>query len=150
YAMKAAPGAVLDDLGLVRWRELREELGVIRKLRIAFFNQLQGIGQRHLAVAMMVSIALAVGCDVDKLRSLSFVEATEEALGKGFAAVQQAVEGDGPRDGSVVKEDGDGMTRAGLDQVRLGRVHACVLRLLPAIVVRGVRRGACLKSRCFD
>ena len=60
----------------------------------------------------MVAVAFAVGSDVRELRGLVVVggmgmKAIDQALAKIFAAVEQALEGDGARVRAVVEKDGD-------------------------------------------
>ncbi len=60
----------------------------------------QDVGQRHVAVRVVVAVGFAVGRDVHELRVLAgVVEAVEQAVQEPFAAVQEPLEGDLPRDG---------------------------------------------------
>ena len=66
-AVGAAPGGVVGDLALVLRRELLEEAAVIGELDgLVLLQQAQRVGQRHLAVLVMVAVGLAVGGDVDQ------------------------------------------------------------------------------------
>ncbi len=86
--MKTAPGAVLDDLGLVCGGKPGEELAIVGQLCITLLDQLQRISQRHLTVAMMMSVAFAVGGNVHQLRALTLGEAAQKSFREGFTAVQ--------------------------------------------------------------
>ena len=70
-----------------------------------------------------MAIAFAVGGDMNDLsvRAVGFKSA-EEALGKTFAAVQQAFEGDGARAGPIVEEDGDGAAFFQTDDISAGGI----------------------------
>ena len=67
-AMHAAPGGVFDHLGLPLRRELFQELAVVGERCVAVrLDPVHGIGERHLAVLVVVAVALAVGGDVREL-----------------------------------------------------------------------------------
>ena len=80
---------------------------------------MQGVGQRHVAVAMMMAVGFAVGGDMDELIPVAaVVNALSEPVREAFAAGQQLLEGDRLRDGRVVEEQGD---RAARRQVYAGK-----------------------------
>src|SRR6202789_77973 len=64
-AVNAGPGAVLYDLAfMIRWK-LREEAAVVCQMySFVLVQELDGVGQRHLAVSVMVAVALSIGGDV--------------------------------------------------------------------------------------
>ena len=67
---------------------------------------IQGIGERHLAKAMVVAVTLPVGGHVDELRLRGIGRKRFQEPGdQSLAAVQQLLKGNGPRGGSVVEED---------------------------------------------
>ena len=67
-AVAAAPGGVLDDLHLVGRREPLQVIAVDRDLReLVLLDVLEGVGQGHVAEAVVVPVGLAVGRDVDEL-----------------------------------------------------------------------------------
>ena len=69
--MQTAPGAVLDDFYEVFIGILLKVLAVIGQLRsIVILDFFQGIGQGHLAEAMVVPIAFPIGSDVHQLGEL--------------------------------------------------------------------------------
>ena len=96
---------------------------------------MHGVGERHLAVLVVVAVALAVGGDVGEL-SFGFglggdvgqgrAEAVQQAGAEGFAAVQQAFEGDGAGGRGIVKEDGDAAALVEPDEVGVGGVDGGV------------------------
>ena len=86
-----------------------QELAVIGKAhgRISF-NPVQGIGQRHIAMAMMVTIGLAISGNVHQLRPVATVrEAALQPVRKFLSAVQELFKGDGAGNRPVIKEEGD-------------------------------------------
>ena len=69
-AVRAAPGGVLDDLSLPLRRKFLQELAVVGEAGVAVdLNPVHGVGERHLAVLVVVAVALAVGGDVGELRA---------------------------------------------------------------------------------
>ena len=93
----ATPRGVFHDLRLPRGRELGQELAVINQFRkLLVFNEPQGIGERHLSVAMMVAITFAVGGHMNHLRfGITGVKAASQPPGKRLAVVEHSFEGDG-------------------------------------------------------
>ena len=68
----------------------------------------EGPGQGHLAVGVVVAVGLAVGGDVDELGLLPLgVEARQQPPGEPGPVLEQVLEGDRPGDRSVVEEQGD-------------------------------------------
>src|SRR5580698_5224662 len=120
--MDAAPGAVVADLGLPLRREAIEELAVVRENCVMILlDPVHGVAERHLAVTMVVSVALAVGGDVRELWFISWlvrVEASNQTFAEAFTRVQQAFKGDGARCRAIVKEDSDGAAFVELYEVR--------------------------------
>ena len=88
-------------------------------------DPVHGVGERHLAVLVVVAIALAIGGDVGELGRVGGVgrgrvEAVQQAAAEGLAAVEQSLEGDGARGGAVVEEDRDAAALVELDAGRGG------------------------------
>ena len=74
--MHATPRGVVGDLALVLGRKLLQKAAVVDQLhRLVRFQQAQGIGQRHLAVLVVMAVGFAVGGYVDQLRLGAVVEA---------------------------------------------------------------------------
>ena len=87
--MGATPRAVLDYLDLVFRRMLLEVLPVVRQSGYALvLDILEGISQCHVAVRMMVSIALAVGGNVHELGPIASIgKSTCQPMRELLAAV---------------------------------------------------------------
>ena len=65
YAVRAAPGAVLGDLHLMRRGMFLQKLAVVGEPGdAATLHMIQRRGQRHIAMRMMMAVGLAVGGDV--------------------------------------------------------------------------------------
>ncbi len=130
-AMHAGPGGVFRDFGLPFGREFFEELAVVGEAGLAgVFDPVHGVGEGHLAVLVMVAVALAVGGDVRDLRGFGiagrgWVEG-EETFGEVFAAVEEPFEGDGAGAGTVVEEDVDGAAFIEADKIGVGGVDGGV------------------------
>src|ERR1700722_6836176 len=89
-AMDTTPRAVFNDLHEVLGRMLFQKLAVVGELGDPLLlDFLEGIGERHLAVAVMMTVALSVRGNVNQLRSLTRVgEAAHQPVGEPFAIVQ--------------------------------------------------------------
>jgi hypothetical protein len=108
-AVGAAPGRHLADPDLVDRREALQVVPVDRDLgQAALLDVAQGVGQGHLAEAVMVPVGLAVGGDVDDLGPASLPhaagEGAGEAIGELLAVAEERAEGDVVRDRAVVEE----------------------------------------------
>src|SRR6185503_1066060 len=104
--MSATPGSILDDLAFPFRRNLFEKICVIRELDgLVLLEQFDRIRQGHLAVAMMVAIALAVGSNALELRLRVLLESRFEARCKCLSRVQQAFKSDCARSRTIIKED---------------------------------------------
>ncbi len=141
-AMGAAPGGVFDDPGFEAGRVLLEEFAVVGgadaggAAAVVFVLVLKGVehpGEGHFAVFVVVTVAFAVGGDVDELGAALALglESAKEALGEGFAAVEQAFECDSAGAGAVVEEDGDAAAFFQADEVGLRGVNGSVGRFGP-------------------
>src|SRR6266498_2338158 len=72
-AVSAAPGTFFNDFDLVGRRVLFQKLAVIGQSdQLPAVNLFQGVGERHVAKAMMMPVAFTVGSDVHELRCLTF------------------------------------------------------------------------------
>ena len=107
--MRAAPGAVLDDLSLVLWGMLLQVLAIVCKPgNSLLLDVLERISQSHVAVRVVVSVALTVGGDVHELRPIAGIgKSSCQTVRELLAAVQQPFESYGLGDWSVIKKDGD-------------------------------------------
>ena len=128
--MGTAPGGVFGDLGLPSGREFLEEFAVVGEFGLVLvLDPVHGVGEGHLAVAVVVAVAFAVGGDVGELGFViagGCVEAGDEAAAKVFAAIEEAFEGDGAGAWAVVEEDGDGTAFVELDEIGSGGVGGAV------------------------
>ena len=90
-----------------------QELAVVGQSRQPLrLDLLQDVGERHVAEAMMMAVAFAVGGDVHELRPISFAaKAPVNLLDETIAVRKQSLEGDGARDRAVVKKQRDGSPR---------------------------------------
>ena len=71
------------------------------------FDVIQRVGERHVAVRMVMAVGFAIGGDVHELGpGTAVVEAAEQAMGKTLTIQQQLLEGDRARDGAIVEEQG--------------------------------------------
>ncbi len=107
HPVGAAPGGVLDDLHLMVRRMGLQVLPVVGQPGEAvLLDVVEGVGEGHLAVAVMVAVGLAVGRDVHQpvvLRGRG--HRGHQPVGEALAAHQQPLERHRPRDRAVVDED---------------------------------------------
>ena len=66
---------------------------------------IEGIGQRHVPMWVVMAIGLAVGSDMDDLTPVPlFPKDTEESIGKVFSFGEQALKGNSAGNGAIIKE----------------------------------------------
>ena len=97
---------------------------------VQFFDICQCKGQRHLAMAMVVAVCLAVGGDMGQPRGTVVGSVAEQRIGQDIAVFEQILEGDGLRRRTVIKEHGDAPTRRQCNLIGHGGIDA-VGRLFP-------------------
>src|SRR5215469_7554340 len=117
--MHAAPRGVFGDFGkMVGWIHL-EELAVVGEFGLSSgLDTVQRVAERHFAIFVMVTVAFTVGRDVRKLRPASLIrESAKQATGEDVAVIQEAFKRHGPRNWSVVKENGDRILRRKPDSI---------------------------------
>src|SRR4030067_2991071 len=69
------------------------------------FEEVQAIGKGHITKTVMMTIALAIRCNVDHLRPVSLVvKCRKQSLSKGFPIVQQLAKGNILRDMSNIEK----------------------------------------------
>src|SRR5215813_547823 len=131
YAVRTTPGTVLDDLRLVLRRMFLEVLAIIREPSNALLlDVLQCIRERHVAVGVMMSVAFAIRGDMHELRPIAGVgESSRQTMRKLLPTIQQLLEGDCLRNGSVVEEDGDAASIAQAHQIWARRIDFCSTRV---------------------
>ena len=137
-AVGAAPRGLLADRDLVRGRVGRQERAVVREgRRPVGFDLLDRGGQRHLAEAAVMAVGLAVRCAVHELRpgarvGEGGVEPRHEVLG----ALQQPLERDRARDGSVVEKERQAEPVRSAPEIGTARVDPAA-HILPGLGLEG-------------
>ncbi len=79
----------------------------------------------------MMPVGFAVGGHVNQLWLRAFFESRFQARDKPVAGVEQPLKGDGPRDRTVIEEDGDGCAGSEADKIRMRGVDRGVGRINP-------------------
>src|SRR5512133_754275 len=112
-AVRTTPRGVIDDFDFVCGRMLFKIFAVVGELgEIVGLDVLHGIRERHLAVAMVMAVGLAICRDVHQLRPITSVgEATEDSLGEVLTIPQESFKGDCLGNRAVVKEEIDDSSR---------------------------------------
>src|SRR5262245_6277465 len=133
-AMKTAPRGFFNNLDLVGWRMPFEVFAVVRKFcQLIGLDSVQGIGESHVAEAVVMAVTFTVRGDMDELRPVGFiVEGTAEPIGQMLATGEQSLKGDSASDRSVIKKQSDLSTRRQPLFVWLGRIDARAADVLPA------------------
>src|SRR6185295_3279068 len=136
-AVRAAPGGVLLDLDLVVRRETLQELRVIGELGgIAGGQPEQRVGERHVTVAMMVAVGLAVGRDVDQARAVVAGKSAEQPLDELLAVVEELLVGHRLGDRAVVEEQRDLAAGGEVHEVGPRRIDAVFPLEAPPLAAR--------------
>src|SRR6185437_3167537 len=132
-SMYAAPRGVFNDLRQNFGRMHLEELPVINQLSLAAgLNAVQSVTQRHLAIMMMVTVTLAVRCDVAKLRPIALIgKAAEEPVSKPLPIIKQPFECDGLRNRPIIKKDIDRFFGRKLDLIGTTRIDSVSSHIFP-------------------
>src|ERR1700730_5006253 len=104
-----APGAVFNNLDEMISGVTLEELAIVGELRqFVCLDVVKSIGQCHFPKVMMVSVTLAVGCNVSQLRPIPGIGKTgQQALGKTLSVVEEPFEGHTLRYRSIVEKNAD-------------------------------------------
>src|SRR5258708_14505628 len=133
-AMLAAPGAFVVYLGLMSWWVFFEVFTVIGQAgEIVRFDVMKGVCQRHLAMAMMVPVRFAIGCDVHQLVPLApVVESAGEALCETLAAGQELFKSHRPRYRRVVEKNGDVASGGQSHQIAPSGIDLAAVDIPPA------------------
>ena len=136
HSVRAAPRGIFDDLCLVLRRKLLQVAAIVGQLdRLVHLQQAQRVGQRHLAVLVMVPIRFPVRRHVNQLRLRVIFEAALESRGQALAGVEQPLEGNGPRCRPVVEKNGNRNAGVEANQIRVCCVHAVAGCIRPARAV---------------
>ena len=87
--MHTTPRTVIDDFNKVFRRIFFQEFAIIRDLgEVVPVNFVQRVRKRHFSAVMMVTVAFAVGGNVDQLRSLPGIrKPAHQAIGKSFPII---------------------------------------------------------------
>ena len=131
--METAPGGLLDDLDLMRRWMPFEVFSVVGETReLLRFDGVQGVGEGHVAEAVMMAVAFAIGGDMDELRPLTvLVEGADEPIDQVFTAGQQAFESDAAGNRAIVKEQRDGPAGGQTLLIRLGWIYLSAAYVAP-------------------
>ena len=150
HAVDATPRRLLEDFRLVLRRMAVEVGGVVDQFDgWVGLEQRQAVGERHLAVGVVVAVGLAVRGDAYDLRPVAVVaERSHEPVAKGLAALQHVAEGHVLGDGAVVEKDREITPVRQAHEVGRGGVHMGVgnvppvaAALVQAAHARGLARG---------
>src|SRR5262245_65108105 len=100
-AVKTAPRGSFKNLHLMSRRMSFEVLAIVRKFcQLSGLDSVQGIGESHVAEAVVMAVTLTVRGDMDELRPVGFiVEGSAEPIGQLLAAGEQSFNGDSARAG---------------------------------------------------
>ena len=100
--------------------------------KLVAFQVIEGIGQGHLAMRVMMAVSFAVGGNVHHLRPVAFrVKTAQQPVRKSFPIHQQVLESDGMRDGSVVEEQADRASGRKVALVSTRRIDPASFHTLP-------------------
>src|SRR5512136_2601222 len=133
YSVDTAPGTVLENLHLVGGRMPLQVFTIVcESSRLVGFDVVQGIGQRHVPIRVVVTVALAIRGDMDELRpSPRFGKPAQETLRKSLAVAQNALKSHSPGDGTVIEEQGNAPIRWEPKCVSHGRINLFPAHILP-------------------
>src|SRR6185437_11859170 len=104
HTVSATPGRIVLNLCLRHRRKVLQKFSVIGQTNFtALLDRLQRIRQGHVAVRMVMSVAFAVGCNVDELPGRAIVaESVQQAHRQIPAIIQQAFKRNRARNWSVI------------------------------------------------
>src|SRR5262245_1723989 len=133
-AVKTAPRGFFNNLHLVRRRMSFEVFAIVRKLcQLIGLDGVQGIGESHVAEAVVMTVTFTVRGDMDELGPVALiVKGPAEPIGQMFAAGEQSFKGDSSSDRSVIEEQSDLSARRQPLFVGLGRIDTRAADILPA------------------
>ena len=115
-----------NNLDLVGWGMPFEVFAIVRKLcQLIGLDGVQGVGEGHVAEAVVMAVTFTVRSDMDELGPVApIVERADEPVGQMLAAGEQSFKGDGASDRSVIKKQGNLSPRRQPLFVGLGRIDA--------------------------
>ena len=102
-----------------------EVFAIVRKLcQLIGLDGVQGVGEGHVAEAVVMAVTFTVRSDMDELGPVApIVERANEPIGQMLAAGEQSFKGDSASDRSVIKQGNLSPRRQPLF-VGLGRIDA--------------------------
>ena len=93
----------------------------------------QRIGECHVPELVVMAVCLTVSCDIHQLGPVSLAgKAAQDALCKGFAALQEVFECNPLRDRAIVKKDADPAARWQPAEIRPCGIDPSAADVLPA------------------
>src|ERR1035438_7664202 len=106
YAMHATPGSVFENLDDVLGGIARQKFGVVGDPgQTIGFDVAERVGERHIAVTVVMAVGFAICGDVGQLWPVALiVEGGQQTPGEVLPIVEQALKGNGARNGPVVEE----------------------------------------------
>src|SRR4030095_7077769 len=132
-AVKTTPGGLFDDVRLVCRGMAFEVFAIVRKLRqLIGLDGVQGVGEGHVAEAVVMAVTFAVRSDMDELGPVARLgERTDEPVGQILTAGDQSFKGDSTSDRSVIKKQGNLSPRRQPLFVGLRRIDARAADVVP-------------------
>ena len=131
--MGAAPGSILDDLDFVRRRKLFQKLSIVGQAHMGLrLNGMESISQRHVAIAMMMAIGLAIGGNVHELGPGAGIRKSAlESRGKLLSTIEQFFKRYCLGDRAVVEEKIDLASGRQLLQISAGGINTASAYIFP-------------------
>ena len=121
-----------------------EIFAIVRKLRqLIGLDGVQGVGQRHVAEAVVMAVTFTVRSDMDELGPVALLgERAVEPVGQILTAGEQSFKGDGASDRSVIKKQGNLSPRRQPLFIGLRRIYARAADVAPNLSSDGATRFA--------
>ena len=96
-AVATTPRALLDDLHFVLGGAQRQKLAIHgNPSQAGILDVVQGIGQGHFAMAMVMPVGFTIGGDMRQLGGSRIGrDIPQQGLRQRFTTIEQALEGDG-------------------------------------------------------
>ena len=97
------------DFRFISRRIFFQVLAVVGELReIVALDMTERVRQCHFSPAMVMAVGFAVGADVDQLIPIPLIgKCAHDSSGKLFARIEQLLECDRLRNGSIIEEQRD-------------------------------------------
>src|SRR5215475_15181681 len=148
-AVQTAPRGFFNNLDLVGWRMSFEVLAIVRKFcQLIGLDGVQGIGESHVAEAVVMAVTFTVRGDMDELGPVALiVKGPAEPIGQVLAAGEKSFKGDSASDRSVIEKQSDLSTRRQPLFVCLGRIDARAADVLPAPSSEGTDAAGLMRGK---